>query len=829
MSCHIYLTSVCFSPGWSLVLLVCLVSAFFTLLYGNSYGKTKAEAWLLTFFTSFLLDVVILQPVKVLVVAVVLAVIVKSVDTGDDDAVTAKLGQDEEFLHISAAEDANIERPTPPVTDPQKLAAARQLRAKQRQMYSVMVEVIFYLLFVWVTVSIANGHRSESAFYQNTDIKETFLAPVTEDDGFLDGAETYVAVVARLEIGNLDDFWGWLEDGLLPGLTEEWYNGDTVDNSAYTAGLVHYLVGVTRLRQIRVRSEYSWDNEDTRPMNNRAVNQTTSPWVYQTSAALNGYPFWGTFALYAGGGYVAELGTNSRESATIIQNLKDNAWLDDNTRAVLVEFTMYNAYVNLFSVTLALEMPVSGGVFPRADIQTVRLYNYTSQYTLYILACEILYIFMLVFYLYREVKELRQKKCQYFSEFWNWVEVLVALLSLCAVGLFACRMVITDRVTAYRRSNPGRFVNYSEAAFWDAVYGYVIAVIVTLVIAKFVKLLRFNRRMSLIGDTIKHAAPKVLGFVVIYIVVIMAFAQALFLVLGNTSESFGTFLSCLETLWNIQLGEFEFSDFWDGHWLLGPTLWFCFVVTSNCILVFTFVAIMMDSFERVNANIGKQSNDHEIVDFMSSDDLTEEGKQAKMTKSRERRNLEKKRKWRLPWREGRRGAEKYPSSEVFNADEHRMSSGLIYDQASLRISGAPASCSQVSSDGGGEKLGVYLYPGKCMTEGGGQPVQVSQPDGGGSREVQAPNPARSSPAWQTCPLQGDHLSKVTTFLWSPVWLAWTDSEEDPVTTARRTEVTALGMDLEQLCGSQCGPKSWSERKEEPNFDGQGCVKEDGEV
>ncbi|XP_019641534.1 PREDICTED: uncharacterized protein LOC109483019 [Branchiostoma belcheri] len=642
--------------GWSLVLVVCLVSAFFTLLYGNSYGKNKAEAWLLTFFTSFLLDVVILQPVKVLVVAVVLAIIVKSVDTGDDDAVTAKLGQDEEFLHIASAE---------------KLAAARQLRAKQRQMYSVMVEVIFYLLFVWVTVSIANGHRSESAFLQNTDIKETFLAPVTEDDGFLD-------------IGNLDDFWGWLEDGLLPGLTEEWYNGATVDDSAYTAGLVHYLVGVTRLRQIRVRSdalctispsvvsilddcnvEYSWDNEDTRPINNRGVNQTTSPWVYQTSAALNGYPFWGTFALYSGGGYVAELGTNSRESSAIIQNLKDNAWLDDNTRAVLVEFTMYNAYVNLFSVvTLALELPVSGGVFPRADIQTVRLYNYTSQYTLYILACEILYIFMLVFYLYREVKELRQKKCQYLSEFWNWVEVLVALLSLCAVGLFACRMVITDRVTAYRRSNPGRFVNYSEAAFWDAVYGYVIAVIVTLVIAKFVKLLRFNRRMSLIGDTIKHAAPKVLGFVVIYIVVIMAFAQALFLVLGNTSESFGTFLSCLETLWNIQLGEFEFSDFWDGHWLLGPTLWFCYVVTSNCILVFTFVAIMMDSFERVNANIGKQSNDHEIVDFMvkqfkdyigwkkeknknksniispgpgpqSSDDLTEEGKQPKLTKSRE--------------------------------------------------------------------------------------------------------------------------------------------------------------------------------------------------
>ncbi|XP_035660150.1 polycystic kidney disease protein 1-like 2 [Branchiostoma floridae] len=223
--------------GWFLVLAVCTVSAFFTLLYGNSYGKRKAEAWLLTFFTSFLLDVVVLQPVKVLVVAVALAAIVKSVDTGDDDAVAARLRDNEEYLHMSAGQDANIERPKPPLADPQKLAAARELRSKQRQMYSVMVEVIFYLLFVWVVVSVANGHRSESAFYQNNDVREIFLAPPTEDDGFE-------------EIGELDDFWTWLEEGLIPGLTETWYNGDTVSNSAFTAGHVHYLVGVTRLREL---------------------------------------------------------------------------------------------------------------------------------------------------------------------------------------------------------------------------------------------------------------------------------------------------------------------------------------------------------------------------------------------------------------------------------------------------------------------------------------------------------------------------------------------------------------------------------------------------
>lgn len=46
---------------------------------------------------------------------------------------------------------------------------------------------------------------------------------------------------------------------------------------------------------------------------------------------------------------------------SVLQYLYDNTWLDVYTRAILVEFTVYNANVNLFCIaTLMLESTAVG-------------------------------------------------------------------------------------------------------------------------------------------------------------------------------------------------------------------------------------------------------------------------------------------------------------------------------------------------------------------------------------------------------------------------------------------------------------------------------------
>ncbi len=58
--------------------------------------------------------------------------------------------------------------------------------------------------------------------------------------------------------------------------------------------------------------------------------------------------------------------------------LKQENWIDNRTRAVIAEFSVYNAQVNLFTlVTCAAEF-VGGGVVPYYNIDVFKLFPDTT-------------------------------------------------------------------------------------------------------------------------------------------------------------------------------------------------------------------------------------------------------------------------------------------------------------------------------------------------------------------------------------------------------------------------------------------------------------------
>jgi len=73
-------------------------------------------------------------------------------------------------------------------------------------------------------------------------------------------------------------------------------------------------------------------------------------WTYHSSSELDGSSHWGQVASYDGSGFVQDLSLSMEESYTQLKPLFDNLWLDRATRAVFVDFTVYNANINLFCV-----------------------------------------------------------------------------------------------------------------------------------------------------------------------------------------------------------------------------------------------------------------------------------------------------------------------------------------------------------------------------------------------------------------------------------------------------------------------------------------------
>jgi len=61
------------------------------------------------------------------------------------------------------------------------------------------------------------------------------------------------------------------------------------------------------------------------------------------------YSFGGKIASYPAGGYVADLTENVDEAGDLIHDLEANNWIDQFTRAVLIEFNVLNPNSKLFN------------------------------------------------------------------------------------------------------------------------------------------------------------------------------------------------------------------------------------------------------------------------------------------------------------------------------------------------------------------------------------------------------------------------------------------------------------------------------------------------
>ena len=158
-------------------LLGCVVSAVFTIFYGLTFGKAKSERWISSTVISFWQDVVLMQPLKVVAMAVFFALIIKDPDKGDDDK-PADLGKDEEWIHERYSDDDKLLWnnigfvPKPPSEE--TLYHSRQFRTKKKRMVEVIKETFFYVVFILVLCIVAYGNLDTQAYPVRATVSDYF-------------------------------------------------------------------------------------------------------------------------------------------------------------------------------------------------------------------------------------------------------------------------------------------------------------------------------------------------------------------------------------------------------------------------------------------------------------------------------------------------------------------------------------------------------------------------------------------------------------------------------------------------------------------------------
>ena len=184
----------------------------------------------------------------------------------------------------------------------------------------------------------------------------------------------------------------------------------------------------------------------------------------------------GQVSVYGGGGYVKNLGANKTDSAQIMDNLKQNMWLDRGTRAVFLDFTIYNANINLFcTVRLITEFPPTGGVLASSSFRTVKLIRYLTPMDYFVLACEIIFILFLVYYSIEEALEIKIHKLKYFTEVWNVLDIVTLLIAYICVIFNIYRVVRVSQLLDSLLANGTQYPEFDSLAYWQSLFNNAIA------------------------------------------------------------------------------------------------------------------------------------------------------------------------------------------------------------------------------------------------------------------------------------------------------------------------------------------------------------------
>ena len=235
----------------------------------------------------------------------------------------------------------------------------------------------------------------------------------------------------------------------------------------------------------------------------------------------------------------------------------------------------------------------------------------------FVLTCEIVYLLFCIYFVFKEIKQFVKKGKEHLKNPWSVLEIFLTCLSLTAVGLYFARLAFTNSALKAMNNNLGTsFVSFHYTAFLDEWLKCIIGIIVFLSFLKVFRLLRFNRRMSMLQQVLKRCFTQLISFMIMFALAFLAFALLACLVFGQIMEGFGTFLDSCASLMDTLLGKFALKEMSQANRIIGPIFFYSYTVSMVFILINMFVTIINDTFTEVRSDVEKQSNDYEIVDFM---------------------------------------------------------------------------------------------------------------------------------------------------------------------------------------------------------------------
>ncbi|KAK3725337.1 hypothetical protein QZH41_008953, partial [Actinostola sp. cb2023] len=215
---------------------VCVVvSGTFTIFYSMQWGTDLSTQWLTSMIVSLVQDLFVIQPTKIIVVVVIVTLLTQKCSRKTKcESLVSTTAKQSTAQRYQVEKDAQLDCELQPLSEDKK-RIHKERKIKEMKLMSTAKEIALYVLFLILLCLVCYGPRTKHGFLMNNALKQDFAADFEE-------------------VTDDQSFYEWLGESLIPGLyATSWYNKQVVTNKAYINNKRSILLGMPRMKQVRVQ------------------------------------------------------------------------------------------------------------------------------------------------------------------------------------------------------------------------------------------------------------------------------------------------------------------------------------------------------------------------------------------------------------------------------------------------------------------------------------------------------------------------------------------------------------------------------------------------
>ncbi|XP_047434663.1 polycystin-1 [Mugil cephalus] len=570
--------------SWAVITLASSVSIW----AGHGFSQNVAMMWLISCFASLLCSCLLLEPIKVVCEALYYAVRVRRLRPEDQDVLV-------EFPRVERVVQ-RVSRVRPPHGF--GLSKARHQARKVHMLHTMLKNFLVYTFFLLVVLLLnySDSAKDTHSLRLRTQLQRALHTPEYHN------------------ISSRGDVLAWLNESLLPRL---------LDESALLKHTGSVLLGTLRLRQIReaqggfragLRSSVWGKGLVTVPPNGTEnVNDFGAIYADRVGRL-------GQMGAYNSRDVVHQLNRSLEEASSSLQQLQQLHWLDHRTRAVSVEFSLYNINTNLLAVfSFLFEFPVSERAESSFDLLVITLWPITGLDLQLLLM--IILIALVLYFLMRGILGFLREGYRYLLSAWRLLGICKLSLAASVCGLHLRRCVMAKQQWALYLKHPlDAFTDFYPLARQSQMYTVMSAMLLFILVLKASHQLRFLREWAVFGRALRRSVWELLGVSVALLLLMMAYSHTGHLLFHSVLDGYGSVTStCLSLLGAGGRGLLSWRPT-----ITGPSSTFSSLVfhlsftVFQLVLLWLVISVLLRNYRRARAELYRPAvdlQDYEMVEL----------------------------------------------------------------------------------------------------------------------------------------------------------------------------------------------------------------------